>query len=575
MNADRLLAHYHRVADTADAIDRLRRFILDLAVRGKLVPQDPNDESASVLFERLMSSKGNDSHANKKQAAVTSIEGADIPFSVPVGWLWLRFGSIHDLVRGVTYTKSDVAETQLAGHLPILRANNIGTSLNFDELVFVRKKCISPDQMLHRGDYLIALSSGSKNLVGKAAFVAADYKGGFGGFCGVIRVLSPCLEQFVGVFLSSRLYRDAISAGSRGIGINNLKRETLNEILFPLPPLAEQNRIVAKVDELMALCDRLEAARAAREATRDRLEAASLARLSAPDPDTFRDDARFALDALPTITTRPYQIRQIRQTILNLAMRGMLVPQDPTDEPASELLKRIAAEKARLAKTGEFRKNKPLSPIPEEALPFKLPSGWAWERLGNIGETNIGLTYSPQDISETGIPVLRSSNIQNGKLDFSDLVRVKDEPKQSVMVQQGDLLICARNGSRALVGKVAVIQDLKEPAAFGAFMAIFRSEVNQYLYHFICSPLFRQLIAEVNTTTINQITQNNLRSTLVPLPALAEQHRIVAKVEELMALCDRLEASLTIADESRSRLLDSLLVEALAQDAARELEAAE
>ena len=125
---------------------------------------------------------------------------------------------------------------------------------------------------------------------------------------------------------------------------------------FPLPPLAEQHRIVAKVDELMALCDRLEAARAGREAVRDRLAAASLARLNAPDPETFQADARFALDALPALTTRPDQIKQLRQTILNLAVRGKLVPQDANDEPASELLKRIAKEKARLVKAGRIKK---------------------------------------------------------------------------------------------------------------------------------------------------------------------------------------------------------------------------
>src|SRR5262249_30183851 len=131
----------------------------------------------------------------------------------------------------------------------------------------------------------------------------------------------------------------------------------LNHIVL-IPPLAEQHRIVAKVDELLALCDRLEAARAECEATRDRLMAASLARLNAPDPDTFRDDARFALDALPTLTARPDQTTQLRQTILNLAARGKLVPQDPNDEAASQLLKRIAAGKAeRKRTTGDARIN--------------------------------------------------------------------------------------------------------------------------------------------------------------------------------------------------------------------------
>jgi len=108
-----------------------------------------------------------------------------------------------------------------------------------------------------------------------------------------------------------------------------------------------------------------------------------------------------------------------------------------------------------------------------------------------------------------------------------------------------------------------VIEGLKEPAAFGAFMAIFRSELNRFLYHFICSPVFRQVINEVNTTTINQITQNNLRSTPAPIPPLGEQHRIIAKVDELMTLCDRLEGTLTDRDNIRRSMLDALLAEAL------------
>ena len=232
----------------------------------------------------------------------------------------------------------------------------------------------------------------------------------------------------------------------------------------------------------------------------------------------------------------PDAVAKMRELVLRLAMQGKLVSQNPRDKPADSLVVELKAEVG----DKNSRRTAPLPPIAPDEIPFELPAGWVWERLGNIGETNIGLTYSPQDVSDVGTPVLRSSNVQNGKLDFDDLVRVTCEPKQSVMVRDGDLLICARNGSRALVGKVALIENLKEPAAFGAFMAIFRSRMNRFLYHFICSPLFRRMIDEVNTTTINQITQNNLRSTLAPIPPLAEQKRIVAKVDELMALCDRL-----------------------------------
>jgi type I restriction enzyme, S subunit len=238
----------------------------------------------------------------------------------------------------------------------------------------------------------------------------------------------------------------------------------------------------------------------------------------------------------------PNAVARMRELVLALAVQGKLVEQDASDEPAKKLIARIMEQRQLDAQEERARTPQLLQPISPSEVPYELPSGWVWERLGNLGFTNIGLTYSPQNIGPTGVPVLRSSNIQNGRIDLSDLIRVAVDPKRSVLVEVGDLLICARNGSRALVGKTALIEQLTEPTAFGAFMAIFRSSLNKYLYHFICSPLFRRVIAEVNTTTINQITQGNLRSTLAPIPPLAEQKRIVAKVDELMALCDRLEA---------------------------------
>ena len=302
---------------------------------------------------------------------------------------------------------------------------------------------------------------------------------------------------------------------------------------------------------------------------RDRLVKAVLHRLSTPDaPETdhgspFQETARFYFNHLPRLTTRPKHIQQLRQTILNLAVQGKLVPQDPNDEPANQLVAAIMEQQGLGVRGERTTAHQPLDAIPPDEVPYDLPPGWVWERLGNVGDTNVGLTYSPTDVSESGIPVLRSGNIQKGKIDLSDLVRVELEPKERVLVETGDLLICARNGSRALVGKAALIEPLPERTAFGAFMTIFRSGLNKYLHLFISSPPFRQLIDEVNTTTINQITQRNLRSTLAPIPPLAEQHRIVAKVDELMALCDELESRIAEGAEIQAKLLEATLQNAL------------
>jgi type I restriction enzyme, S subunit len=278
-------------------------------------------------------------------------------------------------------------------------------------------------------------------------------------------------------------------------------------------------------------------------------------------------------DNFELLAEAPNGVRKLRELILQLAMQGKLVPQDPHDEPADELLAAILTRKQQRAHEEQGKRVQTVQPISPDEVPYKLPRGWVWERLGNIGDTNIGLTYSPRDIGRNGVPVLRSNNIQNGKIDLSNLIRVSVDPKRSVLVEVGDLLICARNGSRALVGKAALIGYLPEKTAFGAFMAIFRSSMNQYLYYFIRSPLFRLMIDDVNTTTINQITQANLRSTIAPVPPLAEQKRIVAKVDRMMELCDELESRQQNKREARVRLNQSTLDHVLAASTAEEFNA--
>ena len=239
--------------------------------------------------------------------------------------------------------------------------------------------------------------------------------------------------------------------------------------------------------------------------------------------------------------------QQLKNSILQLAVQGKLVPQDPNDEPASVLLERIRAEKEELIKAKKIKREKnpsvifrgadntPYEKIGNEALPldvpFEIPDSWEWVRLGDIGETNIGLTYKPSDISLSGVPVLRSNNIQNGEMDYSDLVYVTSDVPERAYAKKGDILICARNGSRSLVGKSAIID--KDGMAFGAFMAIFRSICNPYIQLFINSYVFRGQLEGATTTTINQITQDMLKRQLCPLPPLAEQARIVAKYNEL------------------------------------------
>ena len=245
--------------------------------------------------------------------------------------------------------------------------------------------------------------------------------------------------------------------------------------------------------------------------------------------------------------------QELKASILDLAIHGKLVPQIPEEGTGENLYEQIKMGDVQECSGKRKGKSKNIIlPISEDDIPFDVPETWKWVRLGTIGYTNIGLTYSPKDITDDGTIVLRSSNIQNDSMDYTDIVRVKMDIPENKMCHIGDILICARNGSKRLVGKAAIID--KEGMSFGAFMAIFRSPCNEYVLQFINSAYFRNsLLGDTGTTTINQITQDMLKNALIPLPPLAEQKRIVAKIEELLPLIDRYEQAWSRLEDFNKR----------------------
>ena len=261
--------------------------------------------------------------------------------------------------------------------------------------------------------------------------------------------------------------------------------------------------------------------------------------------------------------------QQLKNAILQEAIEGRLVPQDPNDEPASALLARIRKEKEELVKAGKLKKKDlEVKPISEDEIPFEIPESWEWCRVGDISESYIGLTYKPSDVSEKGWIVLRSSNIQDGKIDYNDIVRVNVDVPTKLHVRENDIIICARNGSKKLVGKSAIVKNVIGPMTFGAFMAICRTDFFLYMSKYLLSPLFfEQLRKDSGTTTINQLTQKNFNGYLVPLPPLAEQHRIVAKIEELLPKVEEYgkaqDALNKLNAELPERLKKSILQEAI------------
>ena len=253
--------------------------------------------------------------------------------------------------------------------------------------------------------------------------------------------------------------------------------------------------------------------------------------------------------------------KALRQKILDLAIHGKLVPQDPNDEPASVLLERIKAEKERLIKEGKIKRTKRSKAACDKPhYPYELPKGWCWTTLGDIAESNIGLTYKPSDICLDGIPVYRSNNIKNGHIDLSDVVRVNTKILEKQFLNEGDLLICARNGSRRLVGKNAIISQLGGPAAFGAFMAVCRSSYNPWICLVLNTTYFDRYLDDSNSATINQVTQSMLLAFPVPFPPKNEQDRIINEVAQLESVIaninDNIDCLNTVIKQTKSKILN-------------------
>ncbi len=414
MNAEQLLQNFDRIAESPGSIAHLRRFILDLAVRGKLVEQDPNDEPASELLKQIQVEKEIlvKEGKIKKQDPLPSVTREKQHFSPPSGWHWVQLVNISHKIH---YGFSASANTNIK-NVRLLRITDIqDNSVNWDSVPGCE---IADDQVeqfkLESGDMLIARTGGT---VGKSFLVSKiPVTAVFASYLIRVQCFSCLYDRYMKLFIESPVYWRQLEDGTRGTGQPNVNAQTLGRIAVILPPLAEQHRIVAKVDELMGLCDRLEAAQKDRESQRDQLVASSLHYLNqATEKEEFRDRAQFYFDRLPKLTTRSKHIKQLRQNILNLAVYGKLVPQDPNDEPASELLKRIQMEKKELIAHGRIRKEKALLPLTISNIPFTIPLSWEWVKIGIASLFTEYGTSQQSAHSEFGVPVLKMGDIQDNR----------------------------------------------------------------------------------------------------------------------------------------------------------------
>jgi type I restriction enzyme, S subunit len=568
MNAAQVLDHFERISDAPDATSRIRRFVLELAVRGKLVEQDPNDEPASELFKRIQVEKVRLTKEGriKKPILFESINESALPFEIPTSWTWIRLGQVSNLItKGSTPTSY--------GH------SFVQSGINFIKVEAIRNSTLSPENITSY------ITQDTHEFLKRSQLASGDVLFSIAGSIGICAVVTETVlpantnqalaiirganAAFSVAFLQyatrSSLLESAL-AKARGGAMNNISLEDVSNLLLPLPPFAEQHRIVAKVDELMALCDRLEAAKAERESRRDKLAAVSLHRLNnGANADEFRERARFHLRHLPCLTTRPEHIQQLRQTILNLAVRGKLVPQDPSDEPASELLKRIQAEKAQLLKEKQLKRQKSLLPIQEGDAPFEVPGGWIWAKADDVCLNITDGFHNTPSPTAAGRPYITAKHIRPLKIDFDGCLYVDEKNHRELFaktrVKRGDILIVnigAGCGTPALVD-VDFEFSFKNVAILNLPTALDHNYILYFLMYYRVL-VFEELIKGGAQPFLGL---GVLREMLISLPPLPEQRCIVAKVDELMTLCDQLEAKLTITQAESRHLLDAVLHEAL------------
>lgn len=554
MNAELLLKEFHRLSEAPDAAPRLRRFILDLAVRGKLIEEKPNDEPAQELLRRIKQEKRVRGSAHKDISTLSV--SSEPPFLLPQGWCWTSLGEISLQIHYGYTASADLKNRDIR----FLRITDIQNgSVDWSSVPGCN---ISDEQaaqfLLADGDILVARTGGT---IGKTFLVKKPLlRAVFASYLIRIQPSSLLFDKYVKFFMGSGLYWSQLEHGSRGAGQPNVNGRALAAMRLPLPPLAEQHRIVARVDELMRMCDELESAQANREARRDKLVTASLHCISstANDPDSLQYNARFYFNHLPRLATRPEYINQLRQTILNLAIAGRLMPQDERDEPANQILFRIARAKEQ-------------PPAPPPAASPDLPRGWTRTKFQDILLDLItgpfGSSLHQHDYEEGGIPVINPASMIDGKIIPIAKMAVGQSTLERLVtfkLQARDIVL-ARRGE---MGRAALVSKREEGWLCGTGSLILRFTPDiwpPFIVTLLGSPRIREQLSSASVgATMQNLNQSILRAMGIGLPPFQEQQRIVERVEQLMALCTELERGLKKEDRSRSALLQAALQQALA-----------
>ena len=397
---------FELMAEAPNGIQKLREMILQLAVQGKLVAQDPNDEPASVLLEKIKAEKERliKKGLIKRVKSLPAVTEKELAYKAPSGWEWIRMGEVVELISGQ--------------HIKASNYNEVGEGISyltgpsdFGPLhPIVSKWTEKPKTTAVKDDILLTVKGAGlgKNNIVDIEKVAISRQ--------LMAIRCICINnRFIHLLIKSK-YQYFQSIGL-GIAIPGISRNNVLKMPFSLPPVNEQKRIVAKADELMALCDDLEARKQKAYQTCIKLNDSSINQLlTAPTPKKFNKHWNRIHRNFDLLYSKPENVTKLRQAILQLAVKGKLVPQNPNDEPASVLLKKIKIELEQLVAEGKIKKTKPLPPIDEANAPYTLPKGWVWARFPELGEFARGKSkHRPRNAPELykggTIPLVQTGDV--------------------------------------------------------------------------------------------------------------------------------------------------------------------
>jgi type I restriction enzyme S subunit len=554
-------------------IKKLRELILELAIRGLLVPQNLKDESASELLKKIAAEKAKLVREGKikkvKSLPSTSKHGSDA--EVPSGWIWTCMAALGEIAP-----KNEIDDDVIASFVPMpLISTRFDGRHERDPKTWAEIK----KGYTHFADGDVAIAKITPCFENSKAAIFSGLHNGVGAGTTELHVVRPFGEfvsrNYLLLYLKSpQFLRVGETKMTGSAGQKRVPTEFFAFNPLPLPPLAEQHRIVAKVDDLMALCDRLEQQIDSSLSSHQTLVETLLQMLiSAADHAQFASAWQRAVGHFDTLFTTEESIDQLKQAILQLAVMGKLVPQDPNNEPASELLNRITSEKAKLVKDGKIKKEKPLSLINKKDEPYGLPKGWAWARIGNATLfSEYGISAKTFEM-EDGIPVLKMGDIQDGKVLLGGQKKAgRDfEGIDELMLEDGDLLY-NRTNSAELVGKTGIFRGPSNLYSFASYLLRIRCSGSaltpDFLNASMNSSLFRK--TQIEPHLKQQCGQANVNGTImknmiVPIAPIEEQKRIIAKLEELFGICDSLKNLLNRTQTIQLYLADALTEKALAR----------